>query len=80
MDDLPVAARRCPDRGRPRGETRRRVIPVRPVMNTSPNIDGEDDEVIDDEEFDEDAELDEDGEDDDLDDDEEEETWQVVAS
>jgi hypothetical protein len=48
-------------------------------MNTSPDLDDEDDEVIEDEEFDEDAEVDEDEEDGDLEDDEEEETWQVVA-
>ena len=49
-------------------------------MNTSPNLDDEDDEILEDEEFDEDAEGDEDDDDADADDDEEEETWQVVAS
>ena len=47
-------------------------------MHTSPDLDDEDDEVLDDEEFDEDADHDEDDEDLDDDDDEEEETWQVA--
>ena len=49
-------------------------------MNTSPNSDDEDDEVLEDEEFDEDSEGFEDDEDSDSEDDDEEETWQVVAS
>ena len=49
-------------------------------MNTSPNLDDEDDEVLEDEEFDEDGEGFEDDEDSDPEDDEEDETWQVVAS
>src|SRR5687767_10399494 len=45
------------------------------LMNTSPDLDDEDDEVLEDEEFDEDAESNEDDEDLDPEEDEDEETW-----
>jgi hypothetical protein len=51
---------------------------VQPPILTLPDIDDEEDEILDDEEFDEDS--DGDTEDEDFDPDEEdEETWQVVA-
>lgn len=83
LDYLPVTARRrtgSVSATRSRGQAGRRVILCRPIMNTSPSVDDEDDEVLDDEEFDEDSDLDEDDEDTDLDDEDEDETWQVVAA
>jgi hypothetical protein len=49
-------------------------------MNARPDIDDEDDEILEDEEFDEDSRLDEEDEDSDEEDEDEEETWQVFAS
>ena len=83
LDHLPITTRRrtgSATASRGRGKAGGRVILCRPTMNTSPSVDDEDDEVLDDEEFDEDSELDEDDEDADLDDEDEDETWQVVAA
>ena len=64
--------------------TKRRLLAsggsTRATGDTSPNVDDEDDEVLEDEEFDEDSEFDEDDEDADLEDEDDEETWQVVAA
>jgi hypothetical protein len=54
------------------------VISRAQAMNLMPDIDDEEDEVLEDEEFDEDSESDEDDEDLDEESDEEEETWQVA--
>jgi hypothetical protein len=84
LDDIPYAARR--DRGNCAGasgrcQTRGRItLLFRFPMNTSPDVDDEDDEIPETEEIDEDTEFDEDDEDFDAEDEEEDETWQVVAS
>ena len=83
MDNISHSTRSGP-RGTRRTQTRRRMTFCRHAMHTSPDVDDEDDEVLDDEEFDEDADLDEDAddldEDEDEDEDGEDETWQVVSS
>ena len=80
LDDLPLPARRS-GRGRSRAaQTRGRITLSFRRMNTSPDSDDEDDEILEDEEFDEDGEFEEDDEDFDPDADEDDETWQVVAA
>lgn len=84
LDYLSIPTRRRTSRPNPtrsRGKAGGRVtLCAGPTMNTSPSVDDEDDEVLEEEEFDEDSELDEDDEDTDVDDEDEDETWQVVAS
>ena len=82
LDDLSHTARR---RRRRTGSHARRCETGSRInraghMNTSPGVDDEDDDVLEDEEFDEDAEREGDEDDDDDDDEDEEETWQVLAS
>ncbi len=80
LDHLPLSARRGGGASSSRCETPGGIAARRHPMKTRPDLDDEDDEILEDEEFDENAELEEGDEDFDPEADEDEETWQVVAS
>jgi hypothetical protein len=80
LDHLSVATRRGSSSTCATPESDHSIIAQVHAMNSRPDIDDEDDEVIEDEDFDEDGESDNDEDDLDDEDSDEEETWQVCVS
>jgi hypothetical protein len=79
LDNLPHAAWRHAAGSCPTAQARD-FLTVGPAMNAKPDIDDEEDEVLEDEDFEDDRESDEEDGDLDEEDDDEEETWQVSPS
>jgi hypothetical protein len=81
LDDLPDSTwrRRGGSSGAGGQADGRIILQAGSLMKTSPDVDDEDDEILEDEEFDEEAEFDEDDEDFDAEEGEDDETWQVIG-
>ena len=80
LDDLPHSTRLNPGGPSATAQAGYSLTSRNQAMKAMPDIDDEEDEILEDEDFDEDTESDEDDEDLDEEDDEEEETWQVCPS